>query len=77
MSTCPECRNEMEAGYLYVRGLGGSLFWGPTKGVRFYSRRDLMQIDLGKLSAIRPAAQAVLPAGKCSKCGMVSFKASP
>ena len=52
MSTCPECRNEMEAGYLYVRGLGGSLFWGPTKDVRFYSRRDLMQIDLGKLSAI-------------------------
>jgi Domain of unknown function (DUF6487) len=77
MSTCPECRNEMEAGYLYVRGLGGSLFWGRTKDARFYSRRDLMQIDLGKLIAIRPAAQAVLPAGKCSKCGMVSFKASP
>ena len=77
MSTGPECRSEMEAGYLYVRGLGGSLFWGRTKDARFYSRRDLMQIDLGKLSAIRPAAQAVLPAGKCSKCGMVSFKASP
>jgi len=67
----------METGYLYVRGFGGSLFWGTTKETKFYSRRDLMQIDLGKLSAIRPAAQAVLPAGKCGKCGMVSFKASP
>ena len=67
----------MEPGYLYVRGFGGSLFWGTTKDARFYSRRDLMQIDLGKPSAIRPAAQAVLPAGKCGKCRMVSFKASP
>jgi len=67
----------METGYLYVRGFGGSLFWGTTKETKFYSRRDLMQIDLGKLSAIRPAAQAVLPAGKGGKCGMVSFKASP
>ncbi len=75
--TCPECRNGMEAGYLYVRGFGGSLFWGTRKDARFYSRRELMQIDLGKLSAIRPAAQAVLPAGKCGKCGMISFKASP
>ena len=40
------------------------MFWGTTKDARFYSRRDLMQIDVGKLSAIRPAAQAVLPAGK-------------
>ena len=75
--TCPECKNEMEAGYLYVRGFGGSLFWGTTKDARFYSRRDLMQIDLGKLSVIQPRAQAVLLAGKCSKCRMVSFKASP
>ena len=73
--TCPECRNEMEAGYLYVRGLGGALFWGTTKNARFYSRRNLMQIDLDKLSATRPAAQAILSASKCSKCGMVSFKA--
>jgi hypothetical protein len=75
--TCPECKNEMEAGFLYVRGFGGSLFWGTRKDAKFLSRRDLMQIDLGKLSVMRPRAQAVLPAGKCSKCGMVSFKASP
>jgi hypothetical protein len=77
MSTCPECKNEMEVGYLYVRGFGGSLFWGTRKDASFLSRRDLAQIDLGKLSVIPPRAQAVVPAGKCSKCGTVSFKASP
>jgi hypothetical protein len=67
----------MEKGYLYVRGLGGSLFWGMKKDTRFYSRRELQQIDLGKLSLIRPAAQAVLDAAKCPRCGMISFKAFP
>lgn len=75
--TCPECKNEMDAGYLYVRGVGGSLFWGTKNDVRFYSRGDLTQIDLGKLSGTRPATQAVIPANKCGTCGVISFKALP
>jgi hypothetical protein len=61
--TCPECKNEMEAGFLYVRGFGGFLFWGTRKDAKFLSRRDLIQIDLGKLSVIQPRAQAVPPGG--------------
>jgi uncharacterized protein DUF6487 len=74
---CPQCANEMEKGYLYVRGLGGSLFWGTKKDTRFYSRRELQPIDLSKLSLTRPAAQAVLDAAKCARCGVISFKAFP
>ncbi len=71
---CPECRNEMEKGYLYVRGFGGSLFWSTDKDTRFFSRRGLQQIDLSKISVIPPAAQAVLEAGKCATCGTIHFK---
>lgn len=74
---CPECKSEMQAGYLYVRGVGGSLFWGATKDVSFFSRGGLAQIDLGTLSASRPATQAVINASKCTTCGTVSFKAFP
>jgi hypothetical protein len=67
----------MGKGYLYVRGLGGSLLWGMKKDASFYSRRELEPIDLGKLSLTRPAAQAVLDAAKCARCGTISFKAFP
>jgi hypothetical protein len=75
--TCPECKTEMDAGYLYVRGAGGALFWSTKNDVGFSKREDLTQIDLDKLSATRPAAQAVIPANKCGACGIVSFKAFP
>jgi hypothetical protein len=75
--TCPECKNEMDAGYLYIRGAGGALFWGAKKDVTFYKREGLTQIDLDKVSASRPATQAVIPATKCSASGIVSFKAFP
>lgn len=75
--TCPECKNEMDAGYLYIRGAGGGLFWGTTKDVGFYKREGLTQIDLDKVSVTRPATQAVIPATRCSTCGMLAFKASP
>jgi len=65
----------MEKGYLYVRGLGGSLFWSTEKNSGFFSRRGLQQIDLGKISALSPRAQAVIQAGKCGNCGTVSFRA--
>ena len=72
---CPECGNEMEKGYLYVRGLGGSLYWGSNKDTSFFSRRGLQQIDLSKMSVVSPAAQAVLEACKCATCRTVYFKA--
>ncbi len=67
----------MEKGYLYLRGLGGSLFWGTKKDIRFFSRRELELIDISKISLIRPAAQAVLAAAKCPGCGMIAFQAFP
>jgi len=72
---CPECKNEMERGYLYVRGFGGSLYRGARKDTSVFSRRGLQQIDLSKTSVVSPAAQAVLAAGKCATCGTVAFKA--
>ena len=74
---CPDCGNEMERGYLYVRGFGGSLYWSTKKDTSFFSRRGLQQIDLSKTSVVSPAAQAVLEAGKCAGCGTVHFKAFP
>jgi hypothetical protein len=67
----------MEVGYLYVRGVASSLFWGTKSDVGFFSRSDLTQIDLGALSTTRPATQAVIPASMCSVCGTISFKAFP
>lgn len=75
--TCPDCKNEMEAGYLYIRGAGGAVFWSAKNDVPFYKREGLTQIDLDKLSATRPATQAVIPASKCAKCGILAFKAFP
>ena len=75
--TCGECKKEMETGYLYVRGVASSLFWSEKRDVGFFSRSDLMQINLGALSTTRPAAQAVIPAHQCSTCGTISFKAFP
>jgi hypothetical protein len=72
---CPECGNEMERGYLYIRGLGGSLYWGSNSNTGFFSRRGLLQIDLSRISVVSPAAQAVLEAGRCGTCGTVHFRA--
>ena len=74
---CAECGNEMETGFLYVRGFAGSLYWGTKGDTSFLSRKELQQIDLGKVSVVRPAAQAVVKAGKCAACGTVLFKAFP
>ena len=72
---CPSCGKEMELGFMYVRGLGGSLFWSETKDTRFFSRRDLEQIDLGRLSLTGTSAQAILSATRCRPCALIAFKA--
>ena len=64
---CPKCGNEMERGYLYVRGFGGSLYWGPGKDTSFFSRRGLQQIDLSKMSVVSPEhKQCLRPASAAS-----------
>jgi hypothetical protein len=71
---CPACNNEMEPGFLYVRGFGGSLFWSNSKETGFFSRKDLEQVDLSKLSVTGTAIQGVLAAFRCSSCKYVLFK---
>ncbi len=71
---CPSCDKEMENGGLYVRGLGGSLFWSVKKSIPWFSRRDLNQIDLSKMSLTRTGAQAVIESWRC-RCGLITFKA--
>ncbi len=70
---CSSCDKEMESGSLYVRGLGGSLFWSGKKNIPWFSRRDLNQIDLSNMSLIRTGAQAVIESWRC-KCGLITFK---
>lgn len=67
---CPKCHAPSENGFLYVRGLGASLFWSTTDRTRFFSRKDLNQFDLGRLSKTPVGAQAVVPAYRCKQCGL-------
>lgn len=71
---CAECGKEMEPGFVYVRGMGGSLFWSTDGDVRFPSKRGLEQLDLSKLSTTSIGAQAVVSASRCTQCGVVSFQ---
>ncbi len=73
---CPACGNELKEGFLYVRGFAGSLFWSTGGATRFFSRRDLEQIDLGRLSTTPTGGQAVLPASRCSNCNVVVFRSA-
>ena len=45
--TCPECKKEMDAGYLYIRGAGGALFWGITKDVGILHARGPDPAEFG------------------------------
>jgi hypothetical protein len=72
---CPSCSKDMQPGFMYVRGLGGSLFWSETKDTRSFSRRGLEQIDLSRLSLTSTAAQAVFSAARCRPCSLIAFKA--
>ena len=71
---CSGCGKTMDKGYLYVRGMGGSLFWSTEGGVRFPSKRSLEQLDLSKLSTTPIGAQGVLEAWRCANCGVLSFR---
>ena len=70
---CPSCETTLEKGFLYVRGFGGSLFWSTSGSTRFFSRRDLDPVNLGRLSTTPTGGQAVLEAWRCPDCGLVAF----
>ena len=71
---CPACTEVMIEGFLYVRGIGGALFWSRSGTASFFSRKDLEQVDLRKASVKPVGAQAVLQAWSCRKCGMLAFR---
>ena len=71
---CPSCGKDMESGFIYVRGISGSLFWSKSKDTSFLSRRGLEQIDLSKLSRTGTGTQAVLDASRCISCTIIAFK---
>ncbi len=71
---CPKCDAQTENGFMYVRGLGAAIFWSMSDRTRFFSRKDLNQLDLGHLSKTPVGAQAVIPAFRCTQCGMTMFE---
>jgi hypothetical protein len=74
--TCSVCGGGMEQGFMYVRGIGGAVFWGGTRDVGFLSRKGLEQIDLGAVSVTGTGAQAVVDAWRCNPCKMLAFRSS-
>jgi len=71
---CPKCDTQLEKGFIYIRGLGASIFWSTSENTWFLSRKDLTQLDLGRISKTPVGAQAVLPAFRCGQCGMAMFE---
>ena len=71
---CPGCAAEMEAGFIYVRGMATSLHWSTQGDTGALSRRNLEMIDLGRISPTGARNQAVVPAARCASCGMAAFK---
>ena len=74
---CPTCAVEMKSGFLYVRGLGGALFWSESAETKVFSRKSLTQIDLRKISKVPTGGQAIVPAHHCAPCGLMTFKTGP
>jgi hypothetical protein len=56
---CPSCESDLEDGYLYARGLGAALFWSHHGDTGIWSRKNLQQIDLDKISITGTGGQAV------------------
>lgn len=71
---CPECEGDLEKGFLYVRGIGAALFWSNRGDTGLMSRKNLEQIDLGKISQGNAGAQAVVEAWRCPSCEFVCFR---
>ena len=63
---CPACDGGLDQGFIYVRGIGGALFWARTKDIGFLARKGLEQIDLNAFSVTGTARKP------CSKHGDVT-----
>jgi hypothetical protein len=73
---CPSCESDLEDGYLYARGLGAALFWSHHGDTGIWSRKNLQQIDLDKISITGTGGQAVIAAWQCPRCEMLCFRKS-
>lgn len=71
---CSVCDQDLNPGFLYVRGVGGALFWSPDKDIHFWSRQGLEQIDLAAVSVTGVGTQAVVEAWRCTGCKTVTFR---
>lgn len=71
---CSACGGDLDQGFMYVRGIGGALFWSRNKDTSFWSRQELEQVDLAAVSMTGVGAQAVLEAWRCSSCKMLTFR---
>ncbi len=70
---CPACSSDLKEGFLYVRGIGAALHWSEKGDASFFSKKELEQIDLRKISRTPTGNQAVVPAWRCEKCDLVTF----
>ena len=70
---CPACDTELVGGFLYVRGIGASLYWSEKGDASLLSKKELEQIDLSKISRTPTGNQAVVPAWRCGECDLVMF----
>ena len=73
---CPACDGGLDQGFIYVRGIGGALFWARTKDIGFLARKGLEQIDLNAVSVTGTGAQAVLEAWRCDGCKILVFRSN-
>ena len=74
LPNCPFCSALMARTYLYVRGIGAALHRSTRPDVGLFSRADLEQIDLEKISQVDVGAQAVIESYFCDSCDAMSFK---
>lgn len=71
---CPSCETILEPGFLYLRGIGGALFWSEHGDTGMFSRKNLEQVQLDKISITGTGGQAVIEAWRCPDCDFVCFR---
>lgn len=71
---CPSCEADLESGFLYARGIGAALFWSHQADTGMWSRKQLQQIDLDRISTTGTGGQAVIEAWQCPQCEFVCFR---
>lgn len=75
-ANCPFCSAAMEAEFLYLRGIGGSLHRSGRSDTRLFSRKGLEQINLDEISVTPAGTQVVIKTLHCSSCDAICFRSS-